>query len=232
MKKSDLIRYAYEVDSDTGLSLFISTFLEVGDAEIAAILCAWMSNGIRGEEVVVENLINNTMGSDLQSFMHEYPKHRIFTQQGIETFFGTLTYQHLDTLCMAISRALRDYDNLYECYQAQWKEKKCKYAHQALAYAFGNGCGLPTRSSNCTFYRYNLLFYWLTYKLRLWDDANIQNALLPCNDRVLSAAYELNVLHNRAKSTLATIESLTDKARDWFGDSDFYKMFELLSFYE
>ena len=230
-KKQELIKRAWDVDSDSELSLFISSYKDPDDATIVAILCAWVSNGLEGEEIAVERFI--------QREMDDYPTTAIrtrYTQEkvanrGIESFWGTLTYEHLFNLLSEIASILDGGNSIYEYYEHATKRKRCKYAHDALAMILGHNNGFPTRKSNCSFYRYNLLFYWLTYKLHIWD-VPTSKALLPCNDRIYENAYKLGITKYKKKNNLENAVELTAIAREWFGDEHFYKLYELLNFYE
>ena len=230
MTKKDLIQKAYGVDSDSEMSLFISSFQDVVDVEVVATLCAWASNGVQGEESTMERFIES-LGESPASFVLDYDAHRTFRRRGIETFYGMLTYRHLDLLLMSLSSILTQWGSVQRCYQAIAHERHDALPHEVFAYTFGSGTGFPTRSSKCTFYRYALLLYWLTYKLRVWD-VDTSRAFIPCNDHVIDAASELGIIRRRLKTPLNYAVVLSDTARDWFGDKDFYKMYELLAFYE
>ena len=232
MTRKELIRKADEVDSDGFVERILDVYPLTKNAELAAVLFAWISNGFNREYFVMTDCINNIIRGGICDFICGYDAHRTFAPNGIETFYGTLTYAQLDALCLSLSRIIKEWGSLCEAYQASYKEHKCKMPHEAFFYAIGGGCGFPKRSANCTFYRYNLLFYWLTYKMHIWEDVDISTALLPCNDKVLQSAYELGVVRNRMKANLSNVITLSDKARDWFGEDDFFKMYQLLNFYE
>lgn len=231
-KKQELIKRAWEVDSDSEMSLFISTFRDDDDATIVLILCAWMSNGLKGEEIAIERFIEQEMGEHPLEYVLNYHKSNKWANRGVESFYGALTYTNLHRLLVALSgiyTQLGGFGNAY-IYHLSNKRSKVKYAHEVLSMMMGTCSGFPTRTSNCTFYRSNLVFYYL-YKNRLFDQDK-SKMLLPCNDVVFARAKELGIISKDMKSNTKNVIELTNIARDWFGNEDFYKLYDLLMFYD
>lgn len=148
-----------------------------------------------------------------------------------ESRYGIITNANIVKLDERI-RDIEKQGGLLESYKSHLMQKSCKYAHDALAMMLCGGTCLPSPSSNGTFFRYNLFLYWVTYHFRVWKDVDTSKALLPCNDLVFEKAYLMGIIKKRVKSCLKNTIMLTSLARKVFGDNDFYRMYELLRFYE
>lgn len=220
------------VDSDDEKSLFISTFGEKRDAEIVSVLSAWMDNGFKYENTILENFVLAEMIYPLPYVLNYGGKSK-WKDKGNASMIGILTYSNLNNLLIKLYETYTTSDDLESAfykYFSNYKRHKCKYAHDALSLIFCGNTGFPTIRNNGTFYRYNLLFYWLTYKLKIWKHSNI--GLLPCNDKIFENAYKYGVIPKRMKSTLTNTIKLTEVAKEMFGDDDFYKLYEYLNFYK
>lgn len=230
MTKEEIITCG--VDSDNEKSLFISTFTEKRNAEVVAVLGAWMDNGFKHEDVVFENFVLSEMIWTLP-YVLNYGKDGKWKEKGSASMIGILTYLNLHNLLTKLYETYimnEDLEHAFYKYFQNYKRHKCKYAHDALSLIFSGNTGFPTIRNNGTFYRYNLLFYWLTYKLKIWKYASI--GLLPCNDKIFENAYKYGVIPKRMKSTLTNTIKLTEIAKEMFGDNDFYKLYEFLNFYK
>lgn len=237
MKKSELINKAFSVGTDDEKTLFVSTFAHNPDEEeIVAILSAWLSNGTRGELYAIDHLVNDIMQKKPKEYLENYygeaPSEKFVLSQ---SFFRQTTHYHLARLLEKIRKIqLSQKPELQDTFEYLMSrpKNKCTFIHDAFAEMFGGETMFPTRESNGTFYRFNLLYYWLTYKLKIWHLNPYKDAaLLPCNDKIFTGAYELGVVSKRMTSNLKSTIALTEIAREWFGDKDFYKMYELLNFY-
>jgi hypothetical protein len=230
MTKEEIITCG--VDSDNEKSLFISTFTEKRNAEVVAVLGAWMDNGFKYEDVVFENFVLSEMIWALP-YVLNYGKDGKWKEKGSASMIGILTYSNLHNLLTKLYETYimnEDLEHAFYKYFQNYKRHKCKYAHDALSLIFSGNTGFQTIRNNGTFYRYNLLFYWLTYKLKIWKYASI--GLLPCNDKIFENAYKYGVIPKRMKSTLTNTIKLTEIAKEMFGDNDFYKLYEFLNFYK
>lgn len=230
MTKEEIITCG--VDSDNEKSLFISTFTEKRNAEVVAVLGAWMDNGFKYEDVVFENFVLSEMIWVLP-YVLNYGKDGKWKEKGSASMIGILTYSNLHNLLTKLYETYimnEDLEHAFYKYFQNYKRHKCKYAHDALSFIFSGNTGFPTIRNNGTFYRYNLLFYWLTYKLKIWKYTSI--GLLPCNDKIFENAYKFGVIPKRMKSTLTNTIKLTEIAKEMFGDNDFYKLYEFLNFYK
>ena len=205
---------------------FIATFgNSVSDMEIVATLCAWMTNGYNDELSAIMEITRDMLNdSPTQGVVNWVTEDVVYDN----CFFAILTNKCLYALLERLKGIYAIGSSLKCAYLGEVANHK--YAHEAFASLLGGGTLFPTLESNCTFYRYNLLFYWLVYKLRCWGDVSIGNALLPCNDRVFDNAHRLGVTKKRLYANIDGAICLTKIARKWFGDNDFYKMYELLNY--
>lgn len=216
------------VGTDSEKTLFVSAFDSLYDMEVVALIVAWLSNGVANENIVTRNIVEKVMNNQPSLFVRNIDE---TLRDGIiedACVCGLMTTSHLCTLLEKI-KAMKSMQDEYLSHMERAKDK-CKYSHDALAMMFSGGTGFPTRASSSTFYRFNLFFYWMAYKFRLWQ-VPTQQALLPCNDKILERAYNLGIVKTPVKSNIANTIALTKKARSYFGDNDFYKLYEILEFY-
>ena len=235
MNTNDIIIASRNVDTDDELSLFVCTFPEKSDAEIVAVLAAWLSNGWTGENYALHTIVDEIMQGKPSHYVENYVPYMNFGDVASnQCFFRMFSYGNLDALIQAIKRAKSQYGGIQEAFEAvMTKKKRIKHVHEAFAVLFGGGTMFPTRKSNSTFYRYNLLYYWLTFKLKIWTLCPFDDvALLPCNDKVFTEAFKRGLTKRKWKSTLVNVEALTNTARSIFGEnfSDFFKLYDVLFF--
>lgn len=235
MMEKDNIVNSQNVETDDAKTLFVSTFADKDDAEIVAILAAWLSNGMQGEEYALHTIVDEIMQGKPSEYVKNYAPYMNFGDVAEnQCFFRIFSYGNLDALIQAIKRAKSQYGGIQEAFEAvMTKKKRIKHVHEAFAVLFGGGTMFPTRKSNSTFYRYNLLYYWLTFKLKIWTLCPFDDvALLPCNDKVFAEAFKRGLTKRKWKSTLVNVEALTNTARSIFGESfsDFFKLYDVLFF--
>lgn len=227
MQKKNLIKLAEKVVVDDSLLSFIATFLaSLHDTEVVATICSWLSNGHQGEGWFAIRVcdVEHECGHLLEALNKR-------TQAGDDAcFFSVLTNNNYRNLLDKLNACN---GSLYDAFLLQGGGCS-KYAHDNLVRLLSCGTGLPTMNNDCTFFRFNLLLYWLTYRLKApkWKDLDTSNFLLPCNDMVFENAYKLGVIKKRMQSKLSNAVQLTKIARKWFGDKDFFKMYELLKCYD
>lgn len=232
MIRSELIDKAYKVDTDDEKLSFVSTFDTLYDIEIVATLSAWVSNDVRGENYTIQSFVSDVMENKPTDYISTYVQHNSCKQLYDSCFFRVLTDSNLHNLLNKFYKIWCCWGGLQNVFETNVMQ--VSFAHEALAMCLSGNTGFPTARSNGTNYRFNLLLYWLAYKLEVWYDpwAFLDSALLPCSDEIFARAYMLGVVDKPMKSTLQNTILLTNKARDWFGDRDFYKMYELLKFYK
>lgn len=233
-KKDLLTRAAYMTNSETETTLFLSTFADENDATIATILCSWMTNGVNGEFYAIQRFIESEMCNAPTEYVLDYLRSNKWANRGIESFYGVLTYKNLHKLLVALGEIYSQWDTFADAYtyhtiESRIERKKYKYAYEILATMLGKENGFPTRTSNCAFFRYNLVFYYLYHQLHLWKGTS--EFLLPCNDAILARAYDLGIVTSKMKTKMRSVRELSDVARDWFGDDDLFQMYDLLTFY-
>ncbi len=224
MRKGELIEIARKGVMDDENTLFISSFRNSSNVqylEFVAIFMAWMQNGFKDECYFARSYLKHILPS--------IPDSTYLIDTSNKCFYGNLTYNNLSSLLEKVNSI--DIRDCFKERMGNYKLYKCKYPHDGLASCFGDNVGFPTKESGGTFYRYNLLFYWLTYKFRIWDDVDYNKGIIPCNDSIFEKAYMLGVTRKRMRSSLKNAIELTNIAHSWFGDDDFYKMFELLNSY-
>lgn len=142
---------------------------------------------------------------------------------------GLLTWGNLDALERRYTDVTDTWGSIKAAYTELMKAKECAYPHVALATLLGGGTGFPTTEANSTFYRYNLMFYWLTQRVGAWTDVNTDKALLPCDNRIVQTAQRLRLLgKTRQETTIAQAIELTDMARVVLGNTHFYRLYEYL----
>lgn len=227
MTKEELVKKAYEVNSDDEKSLFISSFSDKQDAFIVAVICAWVSNGIYPdcECYMAKHIVNEIMQGKPTQYIQNYKYldniGEKIRQEKNFSIYNILTLKNFDNLCLSLKSP------------RQAPRRKLKFAHEIFCGIFEKGCGFPTIQSNGTFYRYNLLLYWLTYKFHLqeYKFKPTTKFIIPCNDIILENAYKLGIFRKRMRQSTRSALKLTQIAKEWFGE-DYYKMFELLQFYD
>lgn len=226
MTKEELVKKAYEINSDDEKSLLISSFSDKQDAFIVAVICAWVSNDIypNSEYYMAKHIVNEIMCGKPKKYIDNYTyldnvDPRIRENKNL-SMFNILTLKNFDNLCLSLK------------IKREVQTTKLKFAHEIFFDFFGSGCGFPTIRTNSTFYRYNLLLYWLTYKLHIQEYTfkPTTKIILPCNDRILDNAYKLKVFRKKMRHNTLSALKLTQIAKNWFGE-EYYKMFELLQFY-
>lgn len=235
MNCKEIITASKMVNTDDEKSVFISSFSDKSDAEIVAVLTVWLTNGLQGEEYALHTLVDEIMQGKPNHYVENYVPYMNFGGVASnQCFFRMFSYGNLDALIQAIKRAKSQYGGIQEAFEAvMTKKKRIKHVHEAFAVLFGCGTMFPTRKSNSTFYRYNLLYYWLTFKLKIWTLCPFDDvALLPCNDKVFAEAFKRGLTNRKWKSTLLNVEALTNTARSIFGEnfSDFFKLYDVLFF--
>lgn len=225
MKKGELIEIARKGVMDDENTLFISSFcnlINVRDWEFIMLFMAWMQNGGKYDFPFACTYINNIIQSNSSSIANNINP----LNNSNMCFYGNLTYNNLNTLISKFNTI--DIRDCYKERMGNYKLYRCKFPHEGLASCFGGDVGFPTKESGGTFFRYNLLFYWLTYKFKIWDDVDYKKGLIPCNDYIFEKAYKMGITKKKMKSSLKNTIELTRIAHSWFGSDDFYKMFELL----
>lgn len=229
MNKTEIIENACKVETDDEYTSFVETF-ECNDMVLVSILCAWLRNTNEDVLWVAEKIVNERMSGAPTAYILKY--------NGIESVVGSLhkniSERNYDNLMFVLHRIIllqggvrNTLDNYLES-----PRHKCRYAHDALALMLGYNTCFPNVNNKGTFYRYNLILYWLVYKFKLWEDINCDCLLLPCNDFIFENAKKYGVTKKNMKSTLSNTIKLTDISKKWFGKKDFWKMYEFLTFYK
>lgn len=226
MGKSNIDKNTNEMGSDLK-SLLISSFSDSRDAEIAAVLVAWLSNGTPDEECFIKTFMLNTIRAP-RDFVVRYKESKSYANYGNKPFFGLLTYANLHALFLRLSNLIEEHGDLRTAFIQRSAKMRYKYAHEVFADMFGEDCGLASRKSNGTFYRYNLLAYYLSYRPCVWGKGIIKNALIPCDNRVMERARSNGVTRRRLHSNVLTPIMLTKIAKEKYGEDDFYKLYEAL----
>lgn len=216
MKRKDLFELADSVVvTDDCLS-----FIETSPPELVernAFVCAWLTNGLRLEREMIKRACDG------------FGQYVTGTQSRNKSFFAYFTDGNLAELTDRYMKYVSSFGSLHSAFIHYAVERPHEYAHEILAYMFGGGTGFQTLNSNGAFYRYNLLLYWLVFKLRVWDDVWTETILLPCNDRTFSRAYDFRIFKHHRKTNLQNTVELTKFARGLFGD-EFYKLYEILEY--
>lgn len=227
---NDIVKIVEDVgiSEDKRLQL-VSTFKESYDKEIVAIISSWLYNGYSIEEYTIEKTIEMMMPSPV-TFVLKPNKDVLSADNGC--FCGMMSNMNFINLIDKIRDCLLLHESLQVCfnsYMNNYKRHKCKYAHDALATMLSGGTGFPTKESKSTFFRYNYLYYML-YKLQIWDNMDISKALIPCNDAIIHKAYQYGIVDETRKGDLGGAIALTNKAKEMFGEKDFYILYEFLNF--
>lgn len=214
-------------NSGMGMSLFLSTIKDKKDFEIVAVFYAWLANGWDNENYVAQDYINKHILPSPQKFISEYNQDKNAVQT---TFFRLLTNRHLDNLITRLKYIYKYNDSLEQCFiNTLSSGRKSSYNHEVFAEMLSADTGFQTKKAHCSFYRYNLLYYWLTYKFNIWEMKRYGRALLPCNDLIFKNAFDKGVTKILLKTNLSNVKLLTQKAKDLYGTCNFYKMYENLN---
>lgn len=222
---------ANEVNGDTAMSLFISSFDSDDDKFVVCVICAWLSNGYDNEMYMAQHIVNDIMCGKPSEYVKKYTCFDNISKpvDKNSSFFCLLTYKNFDNLCLSLRRIFELGGISFVQETLNKKRRRRMYAHNMLVGTFGDGVGFPTGKTSGTFYRLNLLLYWLTYKVRIIH-CSPNLLLLPCNDHVLERACEMHVVENKKlRHNLKNAEYLTNVAVSIFGSEDFYKLYELLA---
>lgn len=211
------------------ISPFLSTFKDKKDFEIVATICAWMANGWANEEFVAQRYITKTMLPTPSEYILSYNQ-RVQEIDAYTSFFRVLTNMNLIYLNSRLKSVYEYYGSLEKCfYGTLAHHRKSKYNYEIFADILSGCTGFQTDSSNCSFYRYNLLYYWLTYKHKIWNVYRHEKALLPCNDKIFRNAYKKGITRVLLKTNLPNTKILTKKAKEMYGNYEFFKMYEDLN---
>lgn len=234
MNIGKIITASKTVNTDDKKSVFISSFHDKSDAEIVAVLTAWLTNGLQGEDYALHTIVDEIMQGKPSEYVDNYLPFMNFGDVAAkQCFFRMFTYENLHNLIQSIKNARSKYGSLQGAFESVMsrKKNKCKSVHDAFAIMFSGNTMFPTRESNCTFYRYNLLYYLLAYKLNIWDDDKYNCfAKLPCNDDIFDKAFEFGVITKKRQSTLVNVLYLTDIAKELYGDKDFFILYDVLNY--
>ena len=198
-------------------------FAHNSDIEIAAVICAWFCNCVdddREAEYVINKTLRFTMGNEPTS----YVVNERWKDNTENVYFRILTNDSF----IALMKSLKE---IYTSttLSVLLTRKKNTHTYTMLAELLGGNTGLPTRQSKCSYYSYNLITYWLTYKAHVWNRSISRKALLPVTQTVWQRAIKLGFTKKREIS-FDNIRSLTSKSKELFGDDDYYKMYELLKY--
>lgn len=230
MTKENIIEMAYKVDTDDAYTSFISTFADDYNMLIVAIISSWVQNGERDMFYTIQKIVNEKMESNPSLFVLSHKRECGYNESFCENISDNNFVNLINTI-KKVTLFQGGVRNAYEQYMSSSRHR-CKYSHEAMSIIFGYGTHFPSISCKGTFFRYNLLLYWLSYKFGLWSDMDTKRVLLPCNDKIFANAKRFGVTDVKYKSTLSSTIKLTNIARDWFGDADFWKMYEFLNFYD
>lgn len=207
-------------NSGMGMSLFLSCFKDK-DFEIVATICAWMANGWKNECETIQNYILKTMLPTPSEFIDNYE-----FRETHGSFFRLLTNEQLNMLLNKLKLIYKHHGSLEQCFIDTLAKKKTKYNYEIFAKMLAHNTGFQSALSNCSFYRFNLLYYWLTYKFGVWQMQRHEKALLPCNDLIFKKAHEKGITKVLLKTNLPNTKILTQKAKEIYGEINFFKMYE------
>ena len=227
---NDIVKIVEDVGTSGDMRMqLVSTFKEPYDKEIVAIISSWLYNGYSIEEYTIEKTIEMMQPSPV-TFVLKPNKDVISADNGC--FCGRMSNMNFINLINKVRDCLLLHESLQVCfdsYMNNYKRHKCKFVHDAFALMLSGCTGLPTKESKSSFFRYNYLYY-LLYKLRIWDNLDISKALIPCNDEIMQRAYKLGIINDIKRSDLRGAIMLTNKAKEMFGEKDFYILYEFLKF--
>lgn len=230
MMTQENINKAYEVDTNDAYVSFLSTFTADYDLLVASILTAWLRNDDKDNFFAISKIVKERLKPTPIAFVLNFKDTDEFHDESLYGNVSEKNFRNLILLIKKVTTMQNGVKNTYQNYMESPRHK-CKYGHDAMALMFGYNTHFPTTDCKGTFYRYNLLLYWFVYKFRIWDDVDKSKLLLPCNDFIFQRAKELGVTKKKMKSTLSNTIKLTREARWYYGENDFWKMYELLNFY-
>lgn len=218
----------FAVNAITGMNGWqeplISAFAEKDDAEIAAFVCALVSNTYDGaDEYAAHVVLYQIMGGKPSEYLREYEPYKNFGEVlPLQSFHKSITFGDLSVFLLRIKETKEEYGSMEKWFVQAMSKRPQEYGHTALADLFADVCALPNSYSDSTFYRFNLLIYYLTYKFGIWERHTSIKVLVPCDSLMLS-------WRRRTAGRLANAEKVTEDAVKAYGE-DFYKMFEELNY--
>ena len=234
MTKAEIIKAVDRLNgADMPCIPFISSFNDGGDTEVASVITAWLYNSDTPPLISAGYILHDVMGGSPMRFILNYDNISDITDFPYGSLAQNISWWNFHNLINILKKTYlcgNGLRNMLDNYM-QSARHKCKYVHDGFADIFGHNTFFPNRQNKGTFFRYNLLYYWLTRKLGVWDDTYSDKALLPCNDTILARARKHRIIRRQSNFTpaLANVAMLTDKAREVFGKQDYYKMYELLN---
>ena len=123
MNTNDIIIASRNVDTDDELSLFSRS--QKSDAEIVAVLAAWLSNGLTGENYALRTIVDEIMQGKPSHYVENYVPYMNFGDVASnQCFFRMFSYGNLDALIQAIKRAKSQYGGIQEAFEAVMTKKK------------------------------------------------------------------------------------------------------------
>lgn len=234
LDKIELIDGTNGVGSNYEKLLFISSFNNATDKEIVSILSAWLTFCDKKDLLQIKKTIMGTMKGNPSYFVKSYPICYIhdhsFLKRRNETLYKTLTWGNFHFLLIRLYELLfakEGFENEFNRIHGLLKTKE-KNVYDIMATMFAGNTGFPTRNGMSFFYRYNLLYYWLSYKLGIWKSTPHVSNNLPCNDRIYEKALEMGIIKDNINSCAKKTMCLTKKAKEMFGEWDCYKLYEIL----
>lgn len=209
---------------------FIANLKDDFEKQVMTIFAAWISDANKGKLYALERIYVEIMNADANGYVASKKYQELECASG--SFCRLLSYKHLCALFDKINKAFFDGQQNFESNFITIfnnKKNRCKFAHDALAIMFSGDTLFETRKNNCSFYRYNLMFYYLTEKLNLWEKAKDVPALLPCNDKIFVRANKYGLTEKRLPTTIRGAELLTKYAKQMYGE-EFYQLYENLKY--
>lgn len=206
--------------------LYIETFSTIEDKEIVSVLCAWLCGGknANDEFYVIKELVECTMGGNPLEYVKCFDK-EITKEEDYRCLYGLLSIQDFYGLISTLKRVY----HLGTLEQAFIQQFKDVYAHDTLARLLGGCSGFPTRQSSSVFFRYNLLFCWLTWELKIWRNADESCGLIPMDDFMFQRAKDYGYIDKRNNSnSLKDAIEITRKAKEKYG-KNFYILYDELA---
>lgn len=214
----------FAVNTITGMNGWqeplISAFADKDDAEIAAFVCALVSNTYGGtDEYAAHVVLYQIMGGKPSEYLREYEPYKNFMEVlPLQSFHKSITFGDLSVFLLRIKETKEEYGSMEQWFIQSMSNRPKEYAHTALADLFADVNSLPNSYCDCTFYRFNLLLYYLTYKFHIWERRHGIKTLIPCDSLMLAR-------RRRNRCTLANAEKITHEAMKKYGN-DFYRLFE------
>lgn len=236
MKRERIIELALATNVEDKKLSFISSFDNPHDAEIVAIITSWLSNGAYNELETAKDIISMMKPTPFEFVASKDIKvDDVFKDIDVSvnaTMTSSQLYELILRLRSYITFGNTTFNGIFKPRDAFLGRKRYKYPHERLSALLGGNTGFQTKLGGGTFYRYYLLFYWMTHKTTLWGGLDTSNALLPCNHRVFNNAYKLGIFKKPILFTnVDNAIKLTQIARSWLGNDDFYLMYEFLNSY-